>query len=148
MYSKEDIVARLQNGETMDSILNEMTNTINAANDEYNARKAKEEAEKALAAEKAKAHDAKKAALAADIRDAFIAYFEFCAPGLLGTVDESDAMIGELMKSLDMTIELGKKLADLIKLDNTPVATIQVNDGNEVNVDDIFNAFYKKYNLI
>ena len=44
MYSKEEIIARLQNGESIDAIANELTSVINEANNVYNEEKAKKEA--------------------------------------------------------------------------------------------------------
>ena len=44
MYTKEDIVARLQNGESIDAIAKELTAVINEANKAYVDEKAKKEA--------------------------------------------------------------------------------------------------------
>lgn len=40
MYTKEDIVARLQNGESIDAIAKELTSVINEANKAYVEEKA------------------------------------------------------------------------------------------------------------
>lgn len=52
MYTKEDILARLQNGESVDSIAKELTTVINEANQTYIEEKSKKEAAKIQEKEK------------------------------------------------------------------------------------------------
>ena len=46
MFTKEDILARLQNGDSMDEIAKEMTDALNAANAQYQEETIKANAEK------------------------------------------------------------------------------------------------------
>ena len=50
MFNKADIIARLQDGDTMDEIVAEITDTINAAETEYKALQEAAEKEKSEAA--------------------------------------------------------------------------------------------------
>lgn len=151
MYTKEDIVARLQNGESMDSILNEMTGVINAANEEYNAKKV--EAEKKAAAEaQKKADTAKKEALAADIYNAIVAYIGFCSPSLLEEMKgDMEDIVKDLTKSLDLMIMLSEKIVQMVEEQpvkvKIPSPTFEAENTITVNVDDVFDAFFKKNHL-
>ena len=64
MFTKEDILARLQNGDTVDEIAYEMTNALNAAHTEYEEEQAQLKAEAAKAdAEKTRVLNAKREAM-------------------------------------------------------------------------------------
>lgn len=151
MYTKEDIVARLQNGESMDSILNEMTGVINAANEEYNTKKV--EAEKRAAAEaQKKAEAAKKEALVADIYNAVMAYIGFCSPSLLEEMKgDMEDVVKDLTKSLDLMIMLSEKIVQMVENQSvkpiTSPPTLEAENTITVNVDDVFDAFFKKNHL-
>ena len=77
MIDKYDIIARLQAGKTMDEIVDDITKTINDAQNEYKAIQEKEEAEAKRLAEEAKEADridnAKRAAVD-DMLDALSDY--------------------------------------------------------------------------
>lgn len=102
MFTEKDILARLQNGEDVQDIANEMAAMINAANKTYTDQKAAEEAAKAAAA---KANVQKKEELQA-ILDMFCDWF--------GTYYEMDAADLKSELKADQVIELVDSLKEYV----------------------------------
>lgn len=84
MVNVNDILTRLEKGESLDNIAAEFTNALNTANTQY-LEKQKAEAEAAAATEK------KKNELVKTMVDAVNDYIELCAPGLLARAGYNSA---------------------------------------------------------
>ena len=111
MFTSEDILARLQNGDSVDEIATEMANALNAAKtsyDEAEAKRIEEERRIAEAQAKIEAENQKKRAIIQRIIDAFADYAELI--GKQDIADQLDAMedndLDNLADALDAMIEL------------------------------------------
>ena len=108
MYTKEDLLARLQNGEDVDTIANELATALNEAQKEYDEitkRVAQEEAE----AERV-AHAKEEAVLT--VLDGLSDYLIACGEGDL-QAEIVDCDINKLIEMLDGAIEMTKSLKRL-----------------------------------
>ena len=108
MYTKEDLLARLQNGEDLADIADELANALNEAQKEYDEitkRVAQEEAE----AERV-AHAKEEAVLM--ILDGLSDYLIACGEGDL-QAEIVDCDINKLIEMLDGAIEMTKSLKRL-----------------------------------
>ena len=114
-----DILARLQRGEDVNTIATELTKSINDANTRYKAeveakRKAEQEAKMKAAAEEAARND--RLDIAADLRDAFIS--------LLETYDVDDSVLDEIgdvsaveiLEIFDSLVPAVQKYSELLKM--------------------------------
>ena len=113
MFNKDDILARLQNGDSVDEIATEMANALNAAKTSYDEAEAKRiEEEKKIAEAQAKinAENQKKRAIIQRIIDAFADYAELI--GKQDIADKLDAMedndLDEIAEAIDAMIELAE----------------------------------------
>ena len=113
MFNKDDILARLQNGDSVDEIATEMANALNAAKtsyDEAEAKRIEEEKRIAEAQVKIDAENQKKRAIIQRIIDAFADYAELI--GKQDIADKLDAMedndLDELVEAIDAMIELAE----------------------------------------
>ena len=109
MFNKDDILARLQNGDSVDEIATEMANALNAAKTSYDEAEAKRiEEEKKIA--EAQAENQKKRAIIQRIVDAFADYAEII--GKQDIADKLDAMedndLDEIAEAIDAMIELAE----------------------------------------
>ena len=109
MFNKDDILARLQNGDSVDEIATEMANALNAAKTSYDEAEAKRiEEEKKIA--EAQAENQKKRAIIQRIVDAFADYAELI--GKQDIADKLDAMedndLDEIAEAIDAMIELAE----------------------------------------
>ncbi len=113
MFNKDDILARLQNGDSVDEIATEMANALNCAKTEYDVAEAKRiEEEKRLAEIEAKANQEKekKRELALNIIEKIVAYLEYneyqdMADRLTNfTITDID----KIVDAFDATIELAE----------------------------------------
>lgn len=84
MVNVNDILTRLEKGESLDNIAAEFTNALNTANTKYLE---KQKAAEALAA----ANEKKKEELVKTMVDAVNEYIELCAPGLLARAGYNSA---------------------------------------------------------
>lgn len=114
MFNEADILARLQNGESVDAIANELTAIINKANTTYEDQKAKEAAEKAKLAEMQAIQKEVKLNELADIMEVF-------AEWLKDYYDVSDEILAHytpevIMDLIDSCYDYAKAVADLSKL--------------------------------
>ena len=115
MITTNDVLARLRNGESMDTIGQSIADILNAANEAYAAEQEAAKA-KVAAAEKAQA----KRALAGDLVDIIYSYGELVAPDavtLLDDVDDSDidAMVETLDQMFNMMVSLMSLKGELEK---------------------------------
>lgn len=111
MFTSEDILARLQNGDSVDDIATEMANALNAAKTAYDEAEAKRiEEEKRIAEAQAKVNQEKeeKRAIVQRIIDAFAGYAELI--GKQEIANKLDAMtdsdFDDLADAIDVMIEL------------------------------------------
>ena len=111
MFTKEDILARLQNGETVDSIANEMANELNEAEAE---KKALDAANAAKAEEETRVLNAKRAAVD-NMLDAVADYLIAAGEGDL-VKEVAEIQTDKVIEMLDGTIEMAKSLEKLREL--------------------------------
>lgn len=111
MFTKEDILARLQNGETVDSIANEMANVLNEAEAE---KKALDAAKAAKAEEETRVLNAKRAAVD-NMLDAVADYLIAAGEGDL-VKEVAEIQTDKVIEMLDGTIEMTKSLEKLREL--------------------------------
>lgn len=152
-FTKEDILARLQNGESMDSIADEMATALNEAAAE---KKALDEEASAKAQEETRVLNAKRAAVD-DMLDALCDYLVAAGEGdyvqdvaeietdkVIGMLDDSIA----IAKSLEKLKELQFPLAELHKAAtiNPRVHKIVV-DADADDADAVIGDFLKKFGL-
>ena len=135
MFNYEDLLARLQNGETSESIADEMAKALNSAVKDYEDAKAKKIEEDAKAEREQMKHDHLQCILD-DLADWFKQYY----PDYATEKDNIDAEtaielidsvkdISAMLKSLDLKCESKSKTKPTIKVVKTS--------------DDIFNDFFK-----
>ena len=151
-FTKEDILARLQNGETADDIALEMATALNEAT----AEKETLDAEKvAKEKEETRVLEAKRAAVD-DMLDAVCDYLVASGEGDLIT-DIKDIDTDKVIEMLDGSIEMAKSLEKLKGLEfpmfgiNGPVATPKVHkivvDADKASADEVIGDFLKKFGL-
>lgn len=141
MFDEKTILARLQNGENVQKIADEMAAMINAANKAYADQKAAEEAAKA---EAAKAEIQKKEELQ-DILDMFVdwfgTYYKMDVEDLKSEL-KADQMI-ELIDSLKEYVEAVKGLESMLGGKKPAVKVIKSNT-KPANADETISAFLNK----
>ena len=118
MFTEKDILARLQNGEDVQKIADEMAKMINAANKTYTDQKAAEEAAKAAAA---KTEVQKKEELQSILDlfcDWFGTYYKMDVAEIKSEL-KADQVI-ELIDSLKEYIEAIKGLESMFSMKNAP----------------------------
>ena len=111
MFTSEDILARLQNGDSVDEIATEMANALNAAKTSYDEAEAKRiEEERRIAEVQAKANQEKeeKRALIDNILEDIIAYLEYTGHQDMTKqlIELADEDVDNLADALDAMIEL------------------------------------------
>lgn len=108
MFTKNDIIARLESGTPVEAIADEMAQALNEAQAEYT--KSKEE-ERRADEEAMKLHNAKREAMEV-ILDGFSDYLYVC--GEEGLMDElAECNIDELIEGFDAMLELAKGLKSI-----------------------------------
>lgn len=143
MFDEKTILARLQNGENVQKIADEMAAMINAANKAYADQKAAEEAAKA---EAAKAEIQKKEELQ-DILDMFVDWFgTYYGVNAESVKDELTAdQVIELVDSLKEYIEAMKGLEAMFgKPVAKPAVKVIKSNTKPTNADETINDFLKK----
>ena len=113
MVNSKDILARLQNGETAESIANELINALNDANDTYNKEVAAKKAE-------SEARAKREANKVADMQDILDLLHDFCIEYYCDSnedINEVHAAFNELTaeKVIEIVEEAG---AAVLELDN------------------------------
>ena len=153
MFTKADILARLQNGETADTIANEMANLLNEAEAEKKAMDAQIVAKEK---ENARIMDAKRAAVD-HMLDAVADYFVIAGEGeLVEELREIDT--DKIIEMLDGSIKMAKSLEKLKEL-QFPLAELHkaatinpkvhkiVIDTDAEDADKVIGDFLKKFGL-
>ena len=145
MFTKEDILARLQNGETTDAIAAEMAAALNEAEAEKKALDAKKVAKEK---EKTRALEAKRAAVD-NMLDAVCDYLVASGEGDLIT-DIKDIETDKVIEMLDDSIKIAKSLEKLKNLEfpmfgvNGPKAKVTVASDS---ADKVISEFLKDLGL-
>ena len=151
-FTKEDILARLQNGETADDIALEMATALNEAT----AEKETLDAEKvAKEKEETRVLEAKRTAVN-DMLDAVCDYLIAAGEGdFIEDLKEIDT--DKVIEMLDGSIEMAKSLEKLKELEfpmfgiNGPVAKPKVHkivvDADKASADEVIGDFLKNFGL-
>ena len=146
MFTKEDILARLQNGETTDAIAAEMAAALNEAEAEKKVLDAEKVAKEK---EKTRVLEAKRAAVD-DLLDAVCDYLVASGEGDLIT-DIKDIETDKVIEMLDDSIKIAKsleKVKDLefpmFSVNNLPKAKITVASDS---ADKVISEFLKDLGL-
>ena len=148
MFTKEDILARLQNGETTDAIAAEMAAALNEAEAEKKALDAEKVAKEK---EKTRVLEAKRTAVD-NLLDAVCDYLVASGEGDLIT-DIKDIETDKVIEMLDDSIKIAKsleKVKDLefpmFSVNNLPKAKITVGS-NLKSADKVISEFLKNLDL-
>ena len=153
MFTKADILARLQNGETADDIALEMATALNEATAEKEALDAEKVAKEK---EETRVLEAKRVAVD-DMLDAVCDYLVASGEGDLIT-DIKDIETDKVIEMLDGSIEMAKSLEKLKDLQfplgelhkavtiNPKVHKIVV-DADKASADEVIGDFLKKFGL-
>ena len=127
-----DILTRLQNGESADAIAAEFTKALNDASAKYEAEKKKSTKIKDMRA----------------VVDAFNQYVNTHYPDTeIAKVEITDADIADMVETMDSFIQLGISISTILR---APAKTIpagkraitSVKEAPAIDFDSIFNSFY------
>lgn len=143
-FTKEDILARLQNGETTDTIAAEMATALNEAEAEKKALDAEKVAKEK---EKTRVLEAKRVAVD-NMLDAICDYLVASGEGDLIT-DIKDIETDKVIEMLDDSIKITKSLEKMKDLEfpmNLPKAKITVGS-NLKSADKVISEFLKEFDL-
>ena len=153
MFTKADILARLQNGDTVDEIAKEMANALNEAEAEKRALDAELAAKEK---EETRVLEAKRAAID-DMLDAVCDYL--VAAGESDFIDDvKEVETDKVIEMLDGSIEMAKSLEQLRGLE-FPLAELHraatinpkvhkiVIDADADDADQVIGDFLKKFGL-
>ena len=151
-FTKEDILARLQNGETADDIALEVATALNAAEAEKKALDAELAAKEK---EETRVLNAKRTAVD-DMLDAVCDYLVASGEGDLIT-DIKDIETDKVIEMLDGSIEMAKSLEKLKELEfpmfgiNGSVTKPKVHkivvDADKTSADEVIGDFLKEFGL-
>lgn len=111
MFTKEDILARLKNGDSIDAIADEVSAVLNAANDAY------------IESQKIDAKKAAKIAIAKQFNDLVIEYAELENPEIADMIaaDMAEEDLGSMVDMLDEFFKMFQAMSALKNsLDNMP----------------------------
>lgn len=134
MFTEKDILARLQNGEDVQKIADEMAAIINAANKTYADQKAAEEAAK-------KQNEVQKREDLQEILDLFMDWMN-AHYGIGNKGDVTADQVIELIESLQEYIEAIKDLEAIFGAKNAP-KVIKKSAKPAASADDTINQFLK-----
>lgn len=134
MYDVNEILARLQKGETPDDIANDCAKAINAAV-ELDKKNKEAELQKTKAKEEAAIKETKLNALANTILDSILEYVKVSAPEVAQLLDDEAALdVSEVRKTLDSIIPI---VAAAAKIAAVPVKKVD----KASSADDAIAAF-------
>lgn len=94
MFTKEDIISRMTNGESIEDIAAQITNVLNAANDEFTAQQS------------AKAKDARKLEIVNEINALVLEYANIVNPKVAEALNDDVDCGDMLIKTLDEMINM------------------------------------------
>ena len=159
MFDKADILARLQDGDTIEDIAKEMTDALNDADKAFKESEAKRLEEQKRITEQKRIYEAKSAAVDMML-DAVCDYL--VAAGEDKLLDEIHEIETEkVIDLLDGTIEMTKSLEKLkglqfplmgvkglsFPVNNIKIPTVKEVVGDEGSADQVLNAFLKEFGL-
>ena len=134
MFTEKDILARLQNGEDVQKIADEMAQMINAANKTYADQKAAEEAAK-------KQNEIQKKEDLQEILDMFLDWLN-AHYGIGAKGDVTADQVIELIESLQEYIEALKDLETVFGIKNAP-KVVKKSVKPAASADETINQFLK-----
>ena len=135
MFDKAEILARLQNGDSMDEIAKEMSDALNAANAQYQEETIKANEEKLEAKRVEAAKNAAIDTVIGGLVDYCVASgMEDLAQELQG---EDEASRKALMEGIDSILAMIKLIGKLENLEFSPVATKR----EQVSADEAIRSF-------
>jgi hypothetical protein len=132
MFDTNEILARLQNGESSEAIVAQFTDAINAANAEYT----KLQNEEIAKAEKAAEHESMLNAAAEDVADAIWTFVSLAHPEL--PMSEADRMTGAEVR------QIIEQMMPMMNLMTRKPKTVRV---KVKGADEAFNDFFKMFGL-
>ena len=127
----ENIVARLKNGETMETIAQEMEDALNKANAEFQANQEKESKE------------AKLNELAETIATATTEYLRIMRPGMVKDHSIDGAELREAMDEMLPLLDLFGDIKVTVKTKTTPTS----NSKEKKPAEDVFADFFKSLDI-
>ena len=137
MFDEKEILTRLQNGESIEDIANEMSNLINKVNKTYTNQKAAEEAAKAKT-EVQKKEDLQE--ILDMFTDWFNAYYDIDADGKL----DAETVL-ELIDSIKEYIEVLKDLESMFDIKKPAIKATKSNTKSKSkSSDEKINDFLKQ----
>ena len=146
MFTKADILARLQNGDTVDEIAAEMANALNEAEAEKRALDAELAAKEQ---EETRVLNAKRVAVD-NMLDALCDYYVAAGYGEY-TKDIAELDTDKIVKLLDSTVEMAKGLEKLKNLEFTMfgqgLTKPKVEVTNMDSADEVIGTFLKSFGL-
>lgn len=148
MFSVEDILARIQKGESVDDIATEFTKSINAALEIDKEQKAREAALQKEAEEKA-AQEAKMDDCVRRVVETMIEYISIKDPDLADMLKSEEVFdVAEIRKTLDLAINTAKMaLAFADAIPDAPAKPHKILAPKTVSADDAINQFLKNFGL-
>ena len=140
MFTKADILARLQDGDTVDQIADELAGAINEAQAEYKEIQEQEKIKQEADKEAARVKEAKRQAVLGMI-DCLCDY-AVAAGGYEDFLDElHDVDVDKIVESIDSILGMVKLLGALDNLEFAAPAKVKKN--TVFNADDVLNNFLK-----
>ena len=126
MFTKEAILARMADGESIESIAAEITDLLNAANDEYEAAQAKNAARQ------------KKEEIALAFNDLLVEYAKLECPDVVPMMTMQAEDVDVLIKTFDEMFNVFNMMASLEQKIKAPKANAPKSD------DEVLNDFISK----
>ena len=148
MFDVNDILARIQKGESADDIATEFTKSINAAIELDKEQKAREAALQKDAEEKA-AQEAKMDDCVRRIVETMVEYISIKDPALADLLKSEEVFdVADIRKTLDLAINTAKvALAFADAIPDTPSKTLAPKTVAPTSADDAINQFLKNFGL-
>lgn len=138
-FNKADIIARLQKGEKIEDIANEMSEILNTAEADYKAEQVAKELESK------RVEDAKDEACQRILEG----FADFCAAAgeeeLVADIKKTDA--GEIRGMLDQGIELVKALTALSEFEFKVPTEKKVESRKAASADEVIKSWLKDFGL-
>ena len=144
MYDVKDILARIQAGESPETIANEFADAVNAA-----VKLNDEEIQKQKAAEEKAAKDAKLDACVQAMATAMSDYIAIAEPELVAELGADNVIdVDEFRHAIDAALAAGKLALNIAKtLDEKPVTKSKAATSAAKTPDDAINQFLKNFGL-
>lgn len=143
MFNKADILARLQDGDTVDQIADELAGAINAAQAEYNELQEQEKIQQEADKEAARVKDAKRQAVLGIIDS--LCDYAVAAGEYEDFLDELRSVdVDKIIEAIDSILSMVKLLGALENLEfKRTAAPAQIKRDAIFNADDVLKDFLK-----